>query len=336
MEYGSDFHVIDIGKNNTSELDFFGRPFSLVSSGRAALFVLLDDIKTFRKLWLPVYYCEDVVVSLHLKYGSKLHFYNDHPLVKEDALFSEIFNPGDVVIRINYFGLRTISSWSKEGVIQIHDYTHTLKSFEDASQDTLAFASLRKSLPLPDGGIINRSLEVQFKDPNHELLSWKRAFAMSLKTAYLHGQDFDKAYWRNLYLETECEIGNATASISEVSNDIMQTVDFSNLLEKKRRNLAYLSSVIPIDILYGELGMYENAFSLILNFPDHKTREFVKSHLIKNQFYPAVYWPFSDGYRKAKDTGSLKFSDTSLSIPADFRYDLQQLDTVIAVLKEVI
>jgi hypothetical protein len=75
---------------------------------------------------------------------------------------------------------------------------------------------------------------------------------------------------------------------------------------------------------------------LILNFENKERREAVRLALTKNNIYPAVYWPFSEAYKKKHAAAVLSFSDTSLSLPADFRYSERELDQVIRILKKVL
>ena len=335
IEFGSDFHFPElsgiISNPNYSLFD----DLVLSSSGRAALFKLLERLGKWRRLWIPAYYCEDIILPLQHKYRGQLALYYDAPLIADDNQFAELFEPGDVVVRVNYFGLRYLSDWHKAGVHQILDLTHAINYFFALSKDVKAFASLRKTFPIPDGGISNQHLSLSI-DGNHESLSWKRAFAMSLKAAYLTGAKNDKAYWRQLYLETEKEIGTATANLSEVSKSILDGFNVSEALQKKRSNLKYLITHLYNAPIYGDTRNYDNAFSLILNFENKERREAVRLALTKNNIYPAVYWPFSEAYKKKHAAAVLSFSDTSLSLPADFRYSERELDQVIRILKKVL
>jgi len=178
IEFGSDFHLPELsGIISNPNYSLFDN-LVLSSSGRAALFKLLERLGKWRRLWIPAYYCEDIILPLQHKYRGQLAFYEDAPLIADDNQFAELFEPGDVVVRVNYFGLRYLSDWHKAGVHQILDLTHAINYFFALSKDVKAFASLRKTFPIPDGGISNQHLSLSI-DGNHESLSWKRAFAMS-------------------------------------------------------------------------------------------------------------------------------------------------------------
>lgn len=335
IEFGSDFHLPELsGIISTSDNDLKGQ-FGFSSSGRAALIMLLEMLTDWRRVWIPLYYCEDVLVSLQHKYNDRVVFYEDSPLVKDDSFFIELFEPGDVVIRVNYFGIRYSSYWHKKGVYQIYDLTHALHEFKSLPKDAMAFASLRKTLPIPDGGISNQRFYLGVSS-DHETICWKRAFAMSLKATYLKGGNLDKVYWRNLFLETEKCVGNACADLSEVSKNILSRVDLKEVLLKKRANLNYLIGQLSKNSIYGDVTKYTNAFSLVLNFDNNRERESVRLELIKRNIYPAVYWPFSESFKKQQSSQTLTFSETSLSLPADFRYGEKELDYVLSVLNDVL
>jgi hypothetical protein len=335
IEIGSDFDLSELsGLISNSDNELKGQ-FGLSSSGRAALFILLEMIVDWKRVWIPAYYCEDVSISLQLKYNDRVFFYEDSPLVKDDSIFVELFEPADVVIRINYFGLRYPSNWHKKGVYQIYDLTHAMHEFISLPNDSMAFASLRKTLPIPDGGISNQRFYLGVST-DHETICWKRAFAMSLKATYLKGGNLDKVYWRNLFIETEKCVGNACSDLSEVSKNILSRVDLKEVLLKKRANLNYLIGQLSKTYIYGDVTKYSNAFSLVLNFENNRERESVRLELIKRNIYPAVYWPFSESFKKQHSSQTLTFSDTSLSLPADFRYSEKELDHVLSVLNEVL
>ena len=162
-EFGSDFHYIDIVTPvNHHLLDnciFF-------AYGRHPLLAVLINNK-FKRVWLPEYYCYEVVDYLRNK-GIEIAFYFDNPFCDvQDLAFNDIrFREGDVLLRINFFGLRRFSSNINFNIPVIEDHSHDLLGeWASHSDADWCFASLRKTLPVAEGGIL-------WSPKNHNLGSY--------------------------------------------------------------------------------------------------------------------------------------------------------------------
>ena len=139
------------------------------STGRDALCALLADIcarpaadcvlPVPRRLWLPGYYCPDVVgtlLPLALAVPLELRTYPAPPPGLPDLARIPLA-PGDLLLLVNLFGLHGASTTPRlpPGVVLIEDHTHDpLSRWARTSTADWCFASLRKTLPLPDGGVV--------------------------------------------------------------------------------------------------------------------------------------------------------------------------------------
>jgi hypothetical protein len=140
------------------------------STGRDALISLLASGRSeygWKRLWLPGYYCPDVVRSL-IPLGLELRAYASLPGGPPDIreLPTRV---GDVVLLVNLFGLLGGSGLpaaslrsptdsrqrNLDRIVVVEDHTHDpLSLWARRSTSDWCFASLRKTLPLPDGGVI--------------------------------------------------------------------------------------------------------------------------------------------------------------------------------------
>src|ERR1039458_5638988 len=134
---------------------------SFFASGRAALGALCRrwiETHSHARLWLPDYFCPEVVSSLCSR-NIRVAFYTDNPQRAGPELSHLYVLPGDMVLAVNYFGVRSGDQWSAwrestPSVALIEDHTHDPQSlWARSSRADFAFASLRKTLPLPDGAI---------------------------------------------------------------------------------------------------------------------------------------------------------------------------------------
>jgi hypothetical protein len=112
-------------------------------------------------LWLPSYYCPDVVRTLLpvlATIGFMLRTYPSTPPHPAHPTAIPL-EPGHILLVANLFGLQgaAVPITPEElppGVILVEDHTHDPLSFwARCSRAHWCFASLRKTLPLPDGGV---------------------------------------------------------------------------------------------------------------------------------------------------------------------------------------
>jgi hypothetical protein len=153
IEFGSDFHFINSfnGKGNSLQ-DFYPKA-NYYADGRQALIDLYRS-QGWQRLWVPEYFCYDVIASLK-EAGLELAFYVDYPGNNDNLNLNVNFRAGDALLRVNYFGLRGYRSTEKLMVPVVEDHTHDLiGDWAINSHADWCIASLRKSLPVPEGGML--------------------------------------------------------------------------------------------------------------------------------------------------------------------------------------
>ena len=112
-----------------------------------------------RTLWLPSYFCPWVVKAVK-KYAWGVAFYGDSPLDSTPNLDSLRPGDSDIVVAVDYFGIRDLRFWarwkkSNPNTALIADISHS--PFSAALSDDafdVVFASLRKTMPITDGGYL--------------------------------------------------------------------------------------------------------------------------------------------------------------------------------------
>ena len=337
-EYGSDFHYIDFPIESISDSIQSIYPNSvLFFSGRVALFNLIQlGIKLYKweKVFLPDYYCHDVDEFLKpLKIETC--YYNDGPYEKNLADFDSIDRSTNVFVHVNYFGFSAGSKLLLKNAFIIEDHTHDLKSdWAINSNAHYCFASLRKSLPIPAGGIIwsPKKLEIPAKLAENELtnmVTYMKLSGMLLKRIYLKNGNVNKQTFRSLYLNSESffETQETNAALPPTIVDDINKIPVQILREHKIKNYKYLSEAIKAKNIIWHQALNENQcpFGMILYFEDEQKRNGMKQHLIENNIYPAVLWPNQTAL-KARD-----FSAKSLLIHCDIRYTLDDMKIIADV-----
>lgn len=345
IEFGSDFHFMAPTPWAEKTLyDFYPRA-NLYADGRQAL-IHLYQTQGWQRLWVPEYFCYEVVESLK-QAGLVIRFYADYPGYTEDSKTLEaiqrngFFKPTDAILRVNYFGTRSYRSPEKLSVAAvIEDHTHDLiGGWAINSHADWCIASLRKSLPIPEGGILWSPVGLTLptapeSSEENERISSIRWDAMKLKTSYLAGEDVEKSAFRAGYVDTEEYFDTAgVCAIDESSREYLHTFDIQDWYRRKRENWEILRDIKKdgVKVLKPEdYGSYP--FSLILQFDDIYKRDIVRKALIEKCIYPAILWsvpPSGDGE-------IFVFSRTMLSIHCDARYSKEDILTMKSIIESIL
>ncbi|MFT5749102.1 MAG: hypothetical protein ACI93S_000355 [Ancylomarina sp.] len=280
----------------------------------------------WKRLFVPEYFCYKVIGAIRTT-GIELVFYPDYPLADDESIINNIdFVEGDVILRMNYFGLRSRRDNSPLNVTVIEDHSHDLFSeWALNSNADWCIASLRKSLPIPDGGMLwspqheISSIEKPIIKSNHTKLSDDRYRAMTMKRLYLDSESsISKSDYLNLLNETEAVIGNGEISgLSSFSEGILRKIP-PYINQKKKDNYETLLKLIETRICKVlKCDETYTPFSIVLLFESNTTRNLVRQELIKNSIYPNVLWEIDN---EQADNKVIDFSKRMLMLPIDFRY----------------
>lgn len=332
-EFGSDFHYVGSTGNGKTLFDFFPRA-NFYANGRQAIGALILQEK-WKRIWMPEYFCYEIIDSIK-KNDIEICFYNDNPLLDDDIEISKIkFEDGDVLFRMNFFGLREFRDNSELGISVIEDHSHDLiGDWPVNSNADWCIASLRKTLPISEGGMLwspkNYSLpKLPIQTDKNILLSKKRWKAMNLKRDYLSNEIINKDKFRILFLETELEFDELQiAPIADDCVSFLNSFDIEEWFIKKQSNWNILSKIESklIDLFKIESEKCNN-FSFTILFDTSDRRDKARRDLIENKIYPAILWSIPEEYPNAKD-----ISDRMLSLACDGRYSVYE----IIVLKKII
>lgn len=346
-EFGSDFHYVEpAGGHGNALYDVYPRA-NYYADGRQALIHLYRS-EGWKRLWVPEYFCYDVIASLK-EAGLELRFYADYPGFREDGKTLEAiqrkgyFKPGDALLRVNFLGTRSYRGVEKLNIPVVEDHTHDLiGDWALRSSSDWCIASLRKSLPIPEGGILWSPLGLKLpEDPavseENEKIAATRWDAMKLKARYLAGENVGKTVFRAGFVDTEEYFDRAeVCALDKESQKFLETFDVREWYNNKRENWELLCDIKGegMRVLRPEnMGCY--LFSLILVFLSGYDRDKVRKALIEKQIYPAILWHIP---HCPADGELFQFSNGMLSIHCDARYTkediLQMKSTLVKVIDE--
>ena len=335
-EFGSDFHFVDSFFSYRAHLIDVYRDTILMANGRQCIVALIRQ-EGWRRLWMPEYFCYEVIETIKEQTGIEVVFYPDHPLQDNKSTMGDLaYKDGDVLLRMNYFGMRESRSTNAIPVPVIEDHTHDLLGHWALYSDAdWCFASLRKTLPLPEGGMLwspkgNRFPCGLISTDDNEQATEKRWQAMQMKKDYLDGALSDKEAFRKLYVQTEGWFDVAELSlIDKQSREYIEHFDINAWQGAKRRNWQLLYSLLSdkIQVLQPEDDSC-TMFSLVVLTESKKQRDALRQRLINSDVYPAILWQVPESSSKEIQD----FSHRMLSIHCDGRYteaDIRQLANIV-------
>lgn len=341
MEFGSDFHMCYTAFEGKNDFMIAYPDVGMYASGRQALMALLIA-EGWKRIWMPAYFCYEVIN--HIRQGGiEVCMYDDNPLQEDDERIvrSIPFEKEDVLLRVNYFGLRAIRTTLGIGVPVIEDHTHDLFSEWCLHSDAdWCVASIRKSIPVAEGGILwspkGRIFPKAKRCSNENVkLADMRYNAMDRKRKYLNGENKSgKKVFREKYLLSEEMIDRLSLSaIDEKSDKIFRNFNLKEWTQQRKCNWRlcsdYLSANTEWVVLQPEKDA--NPFSLILLCQSPMERSLLKQFLIRNEIYPAVLWavPEDSPYDVARG-----ISNRMLSLHCDGRYSESDMVEMCKIINE--
>lgn len=345
IEFGSDFHYISSFNDSFNTLHDFYQHANYYADGRQALIHLYHS-QGWQRLWVPEYFCYDVIASLK-EAGMSIMFYQDWPdnhddgNTLEDIQRNGHFSQTDAVLRLNYFGMRSYRKAAYLSVAAVvEDHTHDLiGDWAVHSTADWCIASLRKTLPIPEGGMLwsPKGLplpEAPERSAQNEKIAAIRWEAMKLKAGYLAGEKIEKSTFREVFVNTENYFDHAPiCSLDNTSQEYLDTFNVMEWYDRKRDNWKLLHTIRKdgVHILKPE---DENGypFSLILLFDNIDERDRVRKALIEHQVYPAILWNIPS----PTDGEVSHFSRGMLSIHCDGRYSLDDILQLKSIIESVL
>lgn len=338
-EHGSDQHWIDATGSATYP---WGRDRTLFGSGRHANEAALRSSGCAR-LWVPSFYCQEVAAAFP-RDVVQLVTYPDRPGCFAMSLESLPVRATDAVLVVNTLGLRARPPAIPDGVSVIEDHTHDLLSeWAFASRADYCVASLRKVLPVPDGGVVwsPRQRPLPAMVPPHSAhlgAAFARFTAMVLKASYLLGGTVDKAAFRAQAVAGEASIAEGPLSgIAPFTEHALPAFPVTQWRDTRNANFAALRAALAdcsqLDVLAPEPAA--TPYAVTVRFDTAARRESVRSALIAARIYPAVLWSLEQPAVEITEEDR-DLSRRILSIHCDHRYTIDDMQRVARMLREAL
>ncbi|MEA5597648.1 DegT/DnrJ/EryC1/StrS aminotransferase family protein [Rivularia sp. UHCC 0363] len=325
--------------------------YELFSTGCASLFGLEKILNRNRdgrlKLHLPSFFCMEAASKLSKAFD--ICWYRDLPDRKYPDFNTLNTTTGDLVLAVNLFGIKLGEVWQDwytkhNDVVLIEDHTHDpFSHWALQSQADYAMASLRKTLPIPDGAMIwsgqNRPLPKASESESDG--AYKRLSAMLLKRAYLNGGNVVKDTYRQLEAESQDSLSNVrNDKISAFSANVLSSLDIVRFRQRREANVRHFLDLTLTERnqdwrpLFSSWSNGTVPFNSIIVCRNREVRDSLRKYLIDNNIFPAIHWLQPHNGITSDDLEAIDLSTKIITIATDQRYSLNDVARIVAVIKE--
>lgn len=342
LGYGSFFQKSQINEAPIIDASFI-QEYELFYAGRYALkyiFLHICENQNIATIWLPIYYCPLIKKWLENEF-STIRYYDINPFDINEQIDWNLFSSSDLVLVQNYWGLKkTVYPIGNRPII-VEDHSHgwLTKGCLESEAD-FCIASLRKTLPIPLGGIAWKPKKSQTNltlptpkntagpiTKNSMSYSWSLiSKAQELKSKAT--SEKDKEEFLSTYMNGELYLGENfdIIPLHEDHENTIKPILFKNLNNYKQRNLAYLEKKLSATRDFERLPYEEGTpFGLLFIFKERTILEQFKKHLIQKSIYPAELW----------NNNPINYQHKYLlNIHVDFRYTPNDLDYIAESINE--
>ena len=281
------------------------------------------------RLHMPSYSCMGVAEALSA--DTPLVWYRHLPDERGPRMETLRAGPGDVVVAQNLFGRDTREPWdawaaAHPDVTVIEDHSHDpFSDWARTSTAAYATASLRKTLPVPDGGLLwsPRGLDLPVPAGGESPGAGLKLAAMLLKSAWLDGRAVRKDDFRALQQAGEGALLGSEGPASTVTRAVLPLLDIGRLRATATRNAAALAASLAS--WTGSRHLRHGApagsasFRVQLVCADETTRDALLRHLARHGIFAPVHWRQDRAGFWSGDDQAADLASRMLTVPVDHR-----------------
>lgn len=326
-EYGYEYDAVlnrsiwEETKGKTVQASLFGG--QCLRSGRDALKAIAREYLP-RMAYLPALSCDSMVFPFEM-YGHTVKYYriNNDYTIDVDSIPKE--EEPAFLLYMEYFGLPAINDHeleslrSKGNIIFIEDRTHNLIHKRSSGfQPEYIIASLRKWIPVPDGGLlwgkINKSLETDVSFANKHLK------AQCMRHQYFQcGDETIKTEYRKIFSEvSDIMEKDEPSAMSAYSYELATKTNWEKVRSIRKENAGTLISILQASPHISFIQQKAGYSDLYVAFTI-KNRDAVQRQLSKNGIFNTIIWPLSEEQKNSCSVAKYT-EENMLAAPCDQRY----------------
>lgn len=292
------------------------------------------------KVLLPEFICKSVIDCF--KENTIVFYKIDENLrIDFDDLLNRIDSSVEIIYITHYFGyiqdlnsllmIREIAN--RDGIKIVEDTTQSIFSEHNIIGDYV-IASIRKWMPIPQGGILYTAKDAILpSDSNYpKSKNNDKLFGMVLKELYIKDLYDTNEIYRDIFLSCEKCVDDMIVGckISDLTFWMIGCNNVNDIIIKRKRNAKIIEGGLEDMGIHGVNKFSDTECPLV--YPIRvKNRDQFRQYLIENRIYCAVHWLF-DGYRPAERNNSIINGETLISLPIDQRYSDKEMKYMLDVI----
>ncbi|MFG1991193.1 hypothetical protein ACGFJ7_14580 [Actinoplanes sp. NPDC048988] len=335
-DIGSEFHWEPGVLGGDGPPAWFPARRALFATACGALHAVLRLLQPRGRLFVPSYFCTGVAESL--AHVVPIGWYRHLPDTLDLTALPAV--PGDVVLAQNLFAREEAAPWqawieAHPAVPVIEDHSHDpFGEWPRHSTAAYAVASLRKTLPLPDGGLLwspsGRRLPASSgpPGPGGDL----KLAAMLLKSAWLDGEDVPREVFRALQQQGEQTLLGSSARPCATTAAVLPLMDIAGVRRRSTERARALAALLPTETPdWRLLPPGRTPFRLQLVCRSEPIRDALQQHLARHHIFAPVHWRQTAFHSHDEQTTTL--TTRMLTLPVDHRCtdaDLHRLARVLS------
>ena len=306
---------------------FMREPKLLFLSARCGIKFLVDSLKP-AQVWMPSYLCCSMMDAIDPRASVLKFFPVGYDLQITSLDWLDLLLPGSLVVLIDYFGFpcddHVATEAQSRGALVLEDASQALLSTRVGEHSDFLLFSPRKTLGVPDGGILRRSGDGAL--PPAKLMAPPREWWLTALDACIARREFDRfGGQRNcfeLFRQLEAAYPLGPFRMSELSEMLLESAfDYAAIAKARRANYAYLAESLADCALFKKL----DGDTVPLGFPIRlRKRDEVLRFLFEQEVYPPVHWPIAECV-PSEFVESHRLSTEIMTIPCDQRYGLEDM-----------
>lgn len=308
-------------------------------SGRDSLKAIAREYEPCVAL-LPALACDSMVHPFEL-YGHKIQYYklNADYTINLDSL--KVGEGTHLFLYIDYFGRPAIKDVELEklrkqgNIVFIEDRTHNLlQERKYTFQPDYIMASLRKWLPIPDGGLLWGKISKPLATDT--TFSTKRLKAQCMRHEFLScGDETIKTEYRKIFSTiSDLMDEDEPTAMSAYAHSLAKDTDWECVRKTRQRNaeaLIFILSTSPyIKFIQDTPGLSDLYVPFTLS-----NRDDVQRRLSAEGIFNTIIWPLMDEQKEACKVAKYT-EENMLAAPCDQRYTVEDMKTIGAEIVRVI
>lgn len=314
----------------------------LVGAGRHALSLVASDLLTqgVDTVIFPDHYCESMIRPFLIT-GMSIQFCGtSDELILSGPSLNELLAARSehvAILHCETFGTpaghrlqSALDAASKAGIPVILDRTHSILSPAPPRAD-YEVASLRKLLPIPDGGYVRglRNEPKLLENPEHNYFCELRSKASERKTEYLRGGTTNKLYLNDFTrAEQVLDENRRPATISDQTQAALGSLDLHSIRRVRTENAGTLESALQgLNVQVVNPAGWRNSPAYVAI--THSDAESLRAHLTSRQIFCPIHWP-----RPTSNPRPRSWRADLLSLPIDHRYTTDDMLRIASTILE--